>query len=131
MHAECGLATIAIVGESMKHAAGIAGKLSAALGRSVVSVIACARGIGNQHLFVVKAEFLHQEPQRASRLFLPLNTGAQPFHLRRGTVGQTHRTNRQYEELKERNRLKTQCGGHRKFKKRHLQLRRTRSGEFS
>lgn len=44
MHAECGLATIAIVGENMKHAAGIAGKLFGTLGRSGISVIACAQG---------------------------------------------------------------------------------------
>ena len=44
MHAETGLATIAIVGENMKHAAGIAGKLFGTLGRSGISVIACAQG---------------------------------------------------------------------------------------
>lgn len=43
MHAECGLATIAIVGENMKHTPGIAGKLFGTLGRSGISVIACAQ----------------------------------------------------------------------------------------
>ena len=40
MHAESGLATIAIVGENMKHTPGIAGKLFGTLGRSGISVIA-------------------------------------------------------------------------------------------
>lgn len=44
MHAESGLATIAIVGENMKHTPGIAGKLFGTLGRSGINVIACAQG---------------------------------------------------------------------------------------
>ena len=61
MHAECGLATIAIVGENMKHAAGIAGKLFGTLGRSGISVIACAQGASETNIsFVVKAEFLRK-----------------------------------------------------------------------
>ena len=43
MKAENGLATIAIVGENMKHTPGIAGKLFCTLGRSGISVIACAQ----------------------------------------------------------------------------------------
>ena len=43
MRAEKGLATIAVVGENMKHVPGIAGKLFGTLGRSGISVIACAR----------------------------------------------------------------------------------------
>lgn len=38
------LATIAIVGENMKHTPGIAGKLFGTLGRNGISVIACAQG---------------------------------------------------------------------------------------
>ena len=44
MHVESGLATVAIVGENMKHTPGIAGKLFGTLGRSGISVIACAQG---------------------------------------------------------------------------------------
>ena len=51
--AEMNLATIAIVGENMKHSIpGIAGKLFGTLGRNGISVIACAqRCFGNQYLF--------------------------------------------------------------------------------
>lgn len=54
MHAECGLATVAIVGENMKHTPGIAGKLFGTLGRSGISVIACAQGASETNIsFVV------------------------------------------------------------------------------
>ena len=43
MTAESGLATVAIVGENMKHTPGIAGKLFGTLGRSGINVIACAQ----------------------------------------------------------------------------------------
>ena len=42
--AEMNLATIAIVGENMKHTPGIAGKLFGTLGRNGISVIACTQG---------------------------------------------------------------------------------------
>ena len=61
MHAETGLATIAIVGENMKHAAGIAGKLFGTLGRSGISVIACAQGASETNIsFVVKSDYLRK-----------------------------------------------------------------------
>ena len=61
MHVEDGLATIAIVGENMKHAAGIAGKLFGTLGRSGISVIACAQGASETNIsFVVKADYLRK-----------------------------------------------------------------------
>lgn len=53
MHAENGLATIAIVGEKMKHTPGIAGKLFGTLGRSGISVIACAQGASETNISVV------------------------------------------------------------------------------
>ncbi|MDE6377881.1 MAG: bifunctional aspartate kinase/homoserine dehydrogenase I, partial [Duncaniella sp.] len=53
MHAESGLATVAIVGENMKHTPGIAGKLFGALGRSGISVIACAQGASETNISVV------------------------------------------------------------------------------
>ena len=54
MKAEYGLATVAIVGENMKHTPGIAGKLFGALGRSGISVIACAQGASETNIsFVV------------------------------------------------------------------------------
>lgn len=61
MHAESGLATIAIVGENMKHAAGIAGKLFGTLGRSGISVIACAQGASETNIsFVVDGKSLRK-----------------------------------------------------------------------
>ena len=61
MHAESGLATIAIVGENMKHSPGIAGKLFGTLGRSGISVIACAQGASETNIsFVVDGKFLRK-----------------------------------------------------------------------
>ncbi|MCH5311219.1 MAG: bifunctional aspartate kinase/homoserine dehydrogenase I [Prevotella sp.] len=61
MHAESGLATIAIVGENMKHTPGIAGKLFGTLGRSGISVIACAQGASETNIsFVVDSRFLRK-----------------------------------------------------------------------
>ena len=50
MLAEKGLATVAIVGENMKHTPGIAGKLFGTLGRSGISVIACAQGASETNI---------------------------------------------------------------------------------
>ena len=61
MSAESGLATIAIVGENMKHTPGIAGKLFGALGRSGISIIACAQGASETNIsFVVQQDFLRK-----------------------------------------------------------------------
>ena len=53
MLAEKGLATVAIVGENMKHTPGIAGKLFGTLGRSGISVIACAQGASETNISFV------------------------------------------------------------------------------
>ena len=48
------LATVAIVGENMKHTPGIAGKLFGTLGRNGINVIACAQGASETNIsFVV------------------------------------------------------------------------------
>lgn len=61
MHAESGLATVAIVGENMKHTPGIAGKLFGTLGRSGISVIACAQGASETNIsFVVHGDYLRK-----------------------------------------------------------------------
>jgi aspartokinase/homoserine dehydrogenase 1 len=58
---ERGLATIAIVGENMKHTPGIAGKLFGTLGRNGISVIACAQGASETNIsFVVESRFLRK-----------------------------------------------------------------------
>ncbi|MDE6341192.1 MAG: bifunctional aspartate kinase/homoserine dehydrogenase I [Muribaculaceae bacterium] len=61
MNVEKGLATVAIVGENMKHTPGIAGKLFGALGRSGISVIACAQGAKETNIsFVVTGSQLRK-----------------------------------------------------------------------
>ena len=55
------LATIAIVGENMKHTPGIAGKLFGTLGRNGISVIACAQGASETNIsFVVERKLLRK-----------------------------------------------------------------------
>ena len=59
--AEMNLATIAIVGENMKHTPGIAGKLFGTLGRNGINVIACAQGASETNIsFVVDAKSLRK-----------------------------------------------------------------------
>lgn len=61
MHAQTGLATVAIVGENMKHSPGTAGKLFGTLGRSGISVIACAQGASETNIsFVVTSDQLRK-----------------------------------------------------------------------
>ncbi len=61
MRAESGLATVAIVGENMKHTPGVAGKLFGTLGRSGISVIACAQGSSETNIsFVVHSDYLRK-----------------------------------------------------------------------
>ena len=61
MQAEGGLATVAVVGENMKHTPGIAGKLFGTLGRSGISVIACAQGASETNIsFVVDSQYLRK-----------------------------------------------------------------------
>lgn len=58
---ERNLATIAIVGENMKHTPGIAGKLFGTLGRNGINVIACAQGASETNIsFVVALESLRK-----------------------------------------------------------------------
>ena len=55
------LATVAIVGENMKHTPGIAGKLFNTLGRNGINVIACAQGASETNIsFVIKLESLRK-----------------------------------------------------------------------
>ena len=59
--AEKNLATVAIVGENMKRTPGIAGKLFGTLGRSGISVIACAQGASETNIsFVIQLEHLRK-----------------------------------------------------------------------
>lgn len=59
--AEPNLATVAIVGENMKHTTGIAGKLFNTLGRNGINVIACAQGASETNIsFVIEHKNLRK-----------------------------------------------------------------------
>jgi aspartokinase/homoserine dehydrogenase 1 len=61
IQAEKNLATVAIVGENMKHTPGIAGKLFGTLGRDGINVIACAQGASETNIsFVVDSKQLRK-----------------------------------------------------------------------
>lgn len=61
MTVEKNLATVAVVGENMKHTPGIAGKLFGTLGRNGISVIACAQGASETNIsFVVESKLLRK-----------------------------------------------------------------------
>ena len=61
IQAEKDLATVAIVGENMKHTPGIAGKLFGTLGRNGINVIACAQGASETNIsFVVDSRYLRK-----------------------------------------------------------------------
>ena len=58
---EKNLATVAIVGENMKHTPGIAGKLFNILGRNGINVIACAQGASETNIsFVIELDSLRK-----------------------------------------------------------------------
>ena len=115
MHAESGLATIAIVGENMKHTPGIAGKLFGTLGRSGISVIACAQGASETNIsFVVDGRFLRKSLNVIhDSFFLSEYKVLNLFICGVGTVGSKliEQIRSQYEELKEHSRLKLNVVG--------------------
>ncbi len=115
MHIESGLATIAIVGENMKHTPGIAGKLFGTLGRSGISVIACAQGASETNIsFVVDERFLRKSLNVIhDSFFLSEYNVLNLFICGTGTVGGKliEQIRAQYERLKENRRLKLNVVG--------------------
>ena len=115
MHAENGLATIAIVGENMKHTPGIAGKLFGTLGRSGISVIACAQGASETNIsFVVDSKYLRKSLNVLhDSFFLSEYKVLNLFICGVGTVGGMliEQIRKQYEELMQRNGLKLNVVG--------------------
>ena len=115
MTAEKALATIAIVGENMKHTPGIAGKLFGALGRSGISVIACAQGASETNISFV----VHNAQLRKSlnvihdSFFLSEYKVLNLFICGVGTVGGKliEQIRNQYEILKEKRGLKLNVVG--------------------
>ena len=115
MQVELGLATVAIVGENMKHTPGIAGKLFGTLGRSGISVIACAQGASETNIsFVVKADSLRKSLNVIhDSFFLSEYNVLNLFICGVGTVGGQliEQIKCQYEELKHRSQLKLNVVG--------------------
>ena len=115
MQAEHGLATIAIVGENMKHTPGIAGKLFGTLGRSGISVIACAQGASETNIsFVVEAKYLRKSLNVLhDSFFLSEYKVLNLFICGIGTVGGNliEQIRSQYDTLKETRQLKLNVVG--------------------
>ena len=115
MQAERGLATIAVVGENMKHTPGIAGKLFGTLGRSGISVIACAQGASETNIsFVVDARFLRKSLNVIhDSFFLSEYNVLNLFVCGVGTVGGNllEQINAQYKKLKDTRQLKLKVVG--------------------
>ncbi len=115
MHAESNLATIAIVGENMKHTPGIAGKLFGTLGRSGVSVIACAQGASETNIsFVIDGQYLRKALNVLhDSFFLSEYNVLNLFICGIGTVGGKliEQIRSQQQELMERSRLKLNVVG--------------------
>lgn len=115
MQAESNLATIAIVGENMKHTPGIAGKLFGTLGRSGISVIAFAQGASETNIsFVVDTKYLRKSLNVIhDSFFLSEYNVLNLFICGVGTVGGKliEQIRTQYEELKEHSKLKLNVVG--------------------
>lgn len=115
MQAESDLATIAIVGENMKHTPGIAGKLFETLGRSGISVIAFAQGASETNIsFVVDTKYLRKSLNVIhDSFFLSEYNVLNLFICGVGTVGGKliEQIRTQYEELKEHSKLKLNVVG--------------------
>ena len=108
--AESNLATVAIVGENMKHTPGIAGKLFGTLGRNGINVIACAQGASETNIsFVVNSKQLRKSLNVIhDSFFLSEYQVLNLFICGTGTVGNSliQQIRSQYEKLKHERNLK-------------------------
>ena len=115
MQAESGLATVAVVGENMKHTPGIAGKLFGTLGRSGISVIACAQGASETNIsFVIDEKFLRKALNSIhDSFFLSEYKEVNLFICGVGTVGGSllEQIHSQQEKLKREQRIKLNVVG--------------------
>ncbi len=115
MHSECGLATVAIVGDNMKHIPGIAGKLFGTLGRSGISIISVAQGASETNIsFVVHKDYLRKALNVIhDSFFLSEYKELNLFICGVGTVGGKllEQIRSQQEKLKETHRLKLNVVG--------------------
>jgi aspartokinase/homoserine dehydrogenase 1 len=124
--AEKDLATVAIVGENMKRTPGIAGKLFGTLGRSGISIIACAQGASETNIsFVINSQYLRKALNAIhDSFFLSEYQVLNIFLTGIGTVGGhlLKQIGQQQSTLMEQNRLKINVVGIANSKK--LLLRR-------
>ena len=115
MHAESGLATVAIVGENMKRTPGVSGKLFETLGRSGISINAIAQGASEMNIsFVVKGSDLRKSLNVLhDSFFLSEYKVLNLFICGVGTVGGKliEQIKSQYEELKKNSNLKLKVVG--------------------
>lgn len=113
--AESNLATVAIVGENMKHTPGIAGKLFGTLGRNGINVIACAQGASETNIsFVVNSKQLRKSLNVIhDSFFLSEYQVLNLFICGTGTVGNSliQQIRSQYEKLKHERNLKLNVVG--------------------
>ena len=127
IQAEKNLATVAIVGENMKHTPGIAGKLFGTLGRNGINVIACAQGASETNIsFVVDNKSLRKSLNVIhDSFFLSRISGIESLYLRyRNRRRQPDRANSQpAPEVDAGERLATECSGYRRCKQGHVQPR--------
>ncbi len=115
INAEKNLATIAVVGENMKHTPGIAGKLFGTLGRNGISVIACAQGASETNIsFVVELNSLRKALNVIhDSFFLSDYQEMNIFLIGVGTVGGSllEQIKQQQPKLMEQNKLKLNIVG--------------------
>ncbi|MBQ9558954.1 MAG: bifunctional aspartate kinase/homoserine dehydrogenase I [Bacteroidaceae bacterium] len=115
MQSETGLATVAVVGENMKHTPGIAGKLFGTLGRAGISVIACAQGASETNIsFVIQECSLRKALNSIhDSFFLSEYKEVNLFVCGVGTVGGSllEQIARQQEKLKREQRIKLNVVG--------------------
>ncbi len=109
------LSIVAIVGENMKHSAGIAGKLFHTIGKNGINVVAIAQGASEQNIsWVVKHADLRKTLNVVHEaFFLSPYVELNIFLVGTGTVGRDllDQIGRQQEKLKKQNRLKLKLAG--------------------
>ncbi|MDO5665003.1 MAG: bifunctional aspartate kinase/homoserine dehydrogenase I [Bacteroidia bacterium] len=112
---EYDLATIAVVGQNMKHIPGVAGKFFGALGRSGISVVAMAQGASETHISCVIAKRNLKKALNVihDSFFLSPFQELNLFVVGTGTVGSKllAQINQQKHVLEEQNKLKVNVVG--------------------
>ena len=109
------LSIVAIVGENMKHSAGIAGKLFHTIGKNGINVVAIAQGASEQNIsWVVKNSDLRKTLNVVHEVFfLSPYVELNIFLVGIGRVGRDliNQISRQQEKLKKEHRLKLKLAG--------------------